>query len=132
MPNPPQDLPSVIITTDGAARGNPGPGGWAALLQSGQRERLLAGGGPGHTTKQPTEPPAAYHQQRYGAARGHRRAGDAQASLPGDSARRLALPDRGPPAPAGGRRLTREKSRPLGAAAVRRPPTYHFFCAGAG
>ena len=29
----PAALPRVTITTDGAARGNPGPGGWAALLQ---------------------------------------------------------------------------------------------------
>jgi ribonuclease HI len=40
-------LPEVTITTDGAARGNPGPGGWAALLQV-QRgneiiEKLLVG-----------------------------------------------------------------------------------------
>lgn len=27
------DLPDVTITTDGACRGNPGPGGWAALLE---------------------------------------------------------------------------------------------------
>jgi ribonuclease HI len=59
MPNPPQDLPSVVITTDGAARGNPGPGGWAALLQSGQRERLIAGEGPEHTTNNAMELHAA-------------------------------------------------------------------------
>jgi len=29
----PTSQPHVTITTDGAARGNPGPGGWAALLQ---------------------------------------------------------------------------------------------------
>jgi ribonuclease HI len=34
----------VEAFTDGACLGNPGPGGWAALLRSGTRERLLAGG----------------------------------------------------------------------------------------
>ena len=34
----------VEIHSDGACRGNPGPGGWAALLRYGQREKELAGG----------------------------------------------------------------------------------------
>lgn len=34
----------VSICTDGACLGNPGPGGWAALLVAGGREKLLAGG----------------------------------------------------------------------------------------
>ncbi len=34
----------VVIHTDGACRGNPGPGGWGALLQSGGHERRLSGG----------------------------------------------------------------------------------------
>lgn len=33
----------VTIYTDGACRGNPGPGGWGALLQSGEHERELYG-----------------------------------------------------------------------------------------
>ncbi len=36
----------VEIFTDGACRGNPGPGGWAALLRHGERERLLSGAEP--------------------------------------------------------------------------------------
>jgi ribonuclease HI len=32
--------------TDGACRGNPGPGGWAALLRMGDKEREIAGGEP--------------------------------------------------------------------------------------
>ena len=36
--------PSVEIFTDGACRGNPGPGGWAALLRMGGREREISGG----------------------------------------------------------------------------------------
>jgi len=34
----------IAIYTDGACRGNPGPGGWAALLQYKERELLLQGG----------------------------------------------------------------------------------------
>ncbi len=34
----------VYIWTDGACLGNPGRGGWAALLRRGERERLLTGG----------------------------------------------------------------------------------------
>jgi ribonuclease HI len=36
--------PQVVIYTDGACRGNPGPGGWGALLMFGERERELCGG----------------------------------------------------------------------------------------
>jgi len=38
------ELPAVEIFTDGACRGNPGPGGWAALLRTGGKERELSGG----------------------------------------------------------------------------------------
>ncbi len=34
----------VEIFTDGACRGNPGPGGWGALLRYGDNERELYGG----------------------------------------------------------------------------------------
>jgi ribonuclease HI len=38
---------SVIeIYTDGACSGNPGPGGWAAILRTGRHERELFGGEP--------------------------------------------------------------------------------------
>lgn len=40
------DLPQVDIFTDGACRGNPGPGGWAALLRTGDKEREIGGGEP--------------------------------------------------------------------------------------
>ena len=36
--------PDVIIITDGGCRGNPGPGGWGALLQAGKREKEICGG----------------------------------------------------------------------------------------
>ena len=36
----------VTIYTDGACSGNPGPGGWAAILRYGTTERELSGGAP--------------------------------------------------------------------------------------
>jgi len=33
----------VEIYTDGACRGNPGPGGWGALLRFGEHEKELYG-----------------------------------------------------------------------------------------
>lgn len=35
---------AITIYTDGACKGNPGPGGWGALLQYGDRQRMLKGG----------------------------------------------------------------------------------------
>jgi len=35
---------TVTIYTDGACKGNPGPGGWGALLIFGEREREIFGG----------------------------------------------------------------------------------------
>lgn len=37
-------MKSVELFTDGACRGNPGPGGWGVLLRYGGRERELWGG----------------------------------------------------------------------------------------
>ncbi|MEL6734768.1 MAG: ribonuclease HI [Pseudomonadota bacterium] len=37
-------MKSVSIWTDGACSGNPGPGGWGALLRYGDKERELYGG----------------------------------------------------------------------------------------
>ena len=39
-------LPKVSIATDGACKGNPGPGGWGALLRMGTHEKELSGGEP--------------------------------------------------------------------------------------
>jgi ribonuclease HI len=36
--------PVVEIFTDGACSGNPGPGGWGAILRSGVREKEISGG----------------------------------------------------------------------------------------
>ncbi len=38
------ELPKVDIFTDGACKGNPGPGGWGAILRSNGKERELSGG----------------------------------------------------------------------------------------
>jgi ribonuclease HI len=39
----------VAIWTDGACSGNPGPGGWGAILRFGDREKELCGGEPATT-----------------------------------------------------------------------------------
>ena len=39
-----ESLPRVRIFTDGACSPNPGPGGWAAILQFDDREKVLTGG----------------------------------------------------------------------------------------
>jgi ribonuclease HI len=37
---------TIHIYTDGACKGNPGPGGWGALLRMGEHEKELFGGEP--------------------------------------------------------------------------------------
>lgn len=44
-----EELPHVEIATDGACKGNPGAGGWGAVIRSGTRERELSGGEPAST-----------------------------------------------------------------------------------
>jgi len=39
-------LPTVAIFTDGACKGNPGPGGWGAILRFGGQEKELNGAEP--------------------------------------------------------------------------------------
>lgn len=41
--------PVVEMWTDGACKGNPGPGGWGVLMRSGSHERELFGGEPATT-----------------------------------------------------------------------------------
>ena len=36
--------PHIVIYTDGACKGNPGPGGWGAVLRSGGHEKHIHGG----------------------------------------------------------------------------------------
>ena len=40
------ELPRVEIATDGACKGNPGPGGWGAVLRYGSVEKDMSGGEP--------------------------------------------------------------------------------------
>lgn len=39
-------MKQVEIFTDGACKGNPGPGGWGAILRMGRHEKELSGGEP--------------------------------------------------------------------------------------
>jgi len=50
--------PHVVIHTDGACSGNPGPGGWGAILAFGDQEKELKGG-EAHTTNNRMELMAA-------------------------------------------------------------------------
>jgi ribonuclease HI len=47
--SPSRAAAEVEIFTDGACSGNPGPGGWGAILRYGDVEKELAGGEPGTT-----------------------------------------------------------------------------------
>jgi ribonuclease HI len=42
-------MANVEIYTDGACSGNPGPGGWGAILRAGSHEKELSGGAPDTT-----------------------------------------------------------------------------------
>ena len=48
------DLFTVVVYTDGACSGNPGPGGWAAIIIEGDQERVVSGSAP-RTTNQRME-----------------------------------------------------------------------------
>jgi ribonuclease HI len=56
---PDQADPVVEIYTDGACSGNPGPGGWGALLKYGSHAREICGGEPSGTTNNRMELMAA-------------------------------------------------------------------------
>ncbi|PTQ09967.1 ribonuclease HI [Sphingomonas oleivorans] len=43
------ELTHVEIATDGACKGNPGPGGWGAIIRAGTAEKELSGGEPATT-----------------------------------------------------------------------------------
>lgn len=45
-------MPSVDIYTDGACSGNPGPGGWAAVLRSEGKQKIVYGSEPNTTNNQ--------------------------------------------------------------------------------
>jgi ribonuclease HI len=46
---PPRAMKKVIIHTNGGCEGNPGPGGWAAVLRHNRHIREIAGGDPATT-----------------------------------------------------------------------------------
>ncbi len=72
-----KDLPvHVIIHTDGACSGNPGPGGWGAILQFGGHDQRAEGRR------------GAYHQQPHGIDGGDLGAGSAEEAVPRRSAHR--------------------------------------------
>lgn len=48
----PQGLKQVTIFTDGACSGNPGPGGWGAILRFNSKEKELSGGNAETTNNQ--------------------------------------------------------------------------------
>ena len=52
------ELPHVRIATDGACKGNPGPGGWGAFIQMAGHEKELSGS-EAHTTNNRMELQAA-------------------------------------------------------------------------
>ena len=49
---PEQDRKTIEIFTDGACSGNPGPGGWGAILRFQGRDKELSGGHPETTNNQ--------------------------------------------------------------------------------
>lgn len=60
---------TVIVATDGACKGNPGPGGWGAVLRWGDVVKKLSGGRTRHD------------EQSYGADGGDRSTGRAETAL---------------------------------------------------
>ena len=53
-------MSDIEIFTDGACKGNPGPGGWGVVLRAGSKEKELSGG-EAHTTNNRMELLAAIH-----------------------------------------------------------------------
>lgn len=49
---PPSPQKNIEIYTDGACSGNPGPGGWGAILRFQGKEREISGGQPNTTNNQ--------------------------------------------------------------------------------
>lgn len=47
--------PPIIVFTDGAAKGNPGPGGWGVVIVTAERHVIELGGGSPHTTNNKME-----------------------------------------------------------------------------
>jgi ribonuclease HI len=65
------EKPPVTIYTDGACKGNPGPGGWGIHMDNGSSIRELSGGEP-HTTNQRMELMAAIRALEFFPSNGRR------------------------------------------------------------
>ncbi len=63
--NTTKSKPPVLIYTDGACHGNPGPGGWGAYMHNGTRVRELSGWEANVTTSQRMELMAAIGALRF-------------------------------------------------------------------
>lgn len=66
----------IFIWSDGSSRGNPGPGGWGAIIVSPEKEVVELGGGEEHTTNNRMELSGAisalsYVSENYSAFTGH-------------------------------------------------------------
>jgi ribonuclease HI len=61
--------PSLVVFTDGAAKGNPGPGGWGAIVVTPEGHVVELGGGSPHTTNNKMELSGAIAALRYVADR---------------------------------------------------------------
>ena len=57
-------MPKIIIYTDGASKGNPGPGGWGVLIAD-ERDVVELGGREEHTTNNRMEMRAAFEALKY-------------------------------------------------------------------
>ncbi len=57
-------MDEVVVWTDGACKGNPGPGGWAAIIVAADGEPVELSGGEGHTTNNRMEYTAALEALR--------------------------------------------------------------------
>ena len=73
----------VEIYTDGACRGNPGPGGWAALLRFNDAEKIISGAEE-KTTNNRMELMAAIHGLEALSFRWYYRCNGVNQALPGD------------------------------------------------
>jgi ribonuclease HI len=58
-------LPQVVVFADGAAKGNPGPGGWGAIIVDAEGQVRELGGGARHTTNNRMELTAAIEALRH-------------------------------------------------------------------
>ncbi|TMA40431.1 MAG: reverse transcriptase-like protein, partial [Deltaproteobacteria bacterium] len=58
------DMP-IVVFADGAAKGNPGPGGWGAIVVTPDGQVTELGGGARHTTNNRMELTAALEALRH-------------------------------------------------------------------